>query len=277
MPGWFFIIAMGLFGLLFGSFANVVIWRLPRGESIVSPGSHCPSCDAPIAWYDNVPVLSWLVLRGRCRRCGTRIPVRYPSVEAVSGMLFVVAAWRFGVGVQAIVAALFLWGLLALSLIDVAHFRLPNPLVGALALLGAVAAVASQLIGAPIVPLVGVAGAGLFSHPAVVAFAGALAAGGTAFAIAEGYARVRKREGLGMGDVKLLGVLGLFLGLYGLLALALASMLGVIVILAVSRRSDTPLSQLRIPFGALLAAGAAIVLVAGPELWRWYLGLVGLT
>jgi len=276
VPEWYFIIVMALFGLLFGSFANVVIWRLPRGESIASPGSHCPSCGAPIAWYDNVPVVSWLALRAKCRRCGARIPVRYPAVEVASGVAFAAAAWGFGVGAQAIVAALFLWGLLALSLIDVAHFRLPNPLVGALALLGAVGAVASQLTGGPIVPLVGLAASGLLSHPIVAALAGALAAGGTAFAVAEGYALVRKREGLGMGDVKLLGVLGLFLGLYGFMALALASMLGVLVVLALSRTSEAPLGDTRIPFGALLAAGAAIVVFAGPELWGWYLGLVGL-
>lgn len=276
MPEWFFIIAMGLFGLLFGSFANVVIWRLPRGESIASPGSHCPSCDTPIAWHDNVPVLSWLALRAKCRRCGARIPARYPAVEIASGIAFASAAWRFGVGLQAVAAALFLWGLLALSLIDIAHFRLPNPLVGALAVFGAVAAVASQLTGAPIVPLVGVTETGLLSHPVLAGLAGALAAGGTAFAVAEGYALVRKREGLGMGDVKLLGVLGLFLGLYGFMALALASMLGVLVVIALSRTSEVPLGQTRIPFGALLAAGATIVVFAGPQLWGWYLGLVGL-
>ena len=276
MPEWYFIIVMALFGLLFGSFANVVIWRLPRGESIATPGSHCPSCDAPIAWYDNVPVVSWILLRAKCRRCGAPIAARYPAVEAACGVAYAAAAWRFGAGAQAVAAALLLWGLLALSLIDIAHFRLPNPLVGALAVIAGVGAVASEFTGLPIVPLVGVADSGLFSHPVVAAVLGAFAAGGTAFAVAEGYAFVRKREGLGMGDVKLLGVLGLFLGLYAFMALALASMLGVIVVLALSRTTDEPLSQTRIPFGALLATGAAIVVFAGPELWSWYLGLVGL-
>jgi leader peptidase (prepilin peptidase)/N-methyltransferase len=96
VPAWFPVLSFGLFGLLFGSFANVLIWRVPRGESIASPGSHCPGCDAPIAWYDNIPVVSWLVLRGRCRTCGTRIAFRYPLVELASGVLFVTAAIAFG-------------------------------------------------------------------------------------------------------------------------------------------------------------------------------------
>jgi len=96
IPEWYFSLSMALFGLLFGSFANVVSWRLPRGESLVRPGSHCPRCDAPIAWYDNIPVLSWLVLRGRCRQCSEPISARYPLVEAASGALFLLAALVWG-------------------------------------------------------------------------------------------------------------------------------------------------------------------------------------
>jgi len=156
IPEWYFSLSMALFGLLFGSFANVVIWRFPRGESVVRPGSHCPRCDAPIAWYDNIPVLAWLVLRGRCRQCSEPISARYPLVEAASGALFLLAALVWGPSARALFGAALFWFLLTLSLIDLEHMRLPNPLVGALALLGLVGVLLSQLLGQDVVPLVGI-------------------------------------------------------------------------------------------------------------------------
>lgn len=276
MPQWYFNMALALFGLVFGSFANVVIWRLPRGESIAQPGSHCPQCDAPIAWYDNIPLLGFAVLRGRCRSCGAKVSLRYPVVEAASGALFVLAGVRFGVGMQAVFAAAFLWGLLVLALIDVAHFRLPNPIVAVLAVVGAGGAVAAQLTGTAVVPLVGVARSGLLAQPAIASTVGALAAGGLALAVAEIYALVRGRQGLGMGDVKLLAVLGVFMGLYAFMALILASVLGSVSAVLLARRRSEALRDVRIPLGALLAIGAVVAVLVGPELWAWYLGLVGL-
>jgi leader peptidase (prepilin peptidase)/N-methyltransferase len=276
VPPWFFLMSLGLFGLLFGSFANVVIWRLPRGESISHPASHCPACDAPIAWYDNVPLVSYALLRGRCRACAATVPARYPLVEAASSALFVLAGVRFGVSVQAIAAAVFLWGLLALALIDLEHFRLPNPLVATLAVVGFVGAAAAQLLSVPLVPLIGVGATGPLAAPGVAAAAGALASGGLALLVAESYAVVRRRQGLGMGDVKLLGVLGLFLGLYAFMALVIASILGSVVVLLLARRDDVPLGELKLPLGALLALGAAVAVFVGPGLWDWYLRLVGL-
>ena len=123
----------GLFGLLIGSFLNVVIWRVPRGESIVSPPSHCPGCDTEIAPYDNIPVLSWLVLRGRCRHCGTRISVRYPLVELASAGLWVAMALRFGWSWELPAYLVLVSALLALSLIDLDTFLLPNKIVYPLA------------------------------------------------------------------------------------------------------------------------------------------------
>lgn len=276
MPQWFFTLSLGLFGLLFGSFANVVIWRLPRGESLVQPGSHCLVCATPIAWYDNVPLLSWIALRGRCRACGAPIPVRYPLVEAASGALFALSAVRFGVNLQAVFACALLWCLLVLALIDVEHFRLPNPIVGSLAAIGCAGAVVAHLSSASLVPLFAHGSTGALSHPLAASLAGALVAGGGAFALAEGYALVRKRQGFGMGDVKLLGALGVWLGLYALMAFALASVAGTLYALGRALSTEEPLGQARLPFGAFLAAGAATTVFVGPELLSAYLRAVGL-
>jgi leader peptidase (prepilin peptidase)/N-methyltransferase len=269
---------MGLFGLLFGSFANVVVWRLPRGESIVRPGSYCPSCDTPLAWYDNIPLLSYALLRGRCRACHAPISRRYPAVEAVSGGLFVVAGVLYGVSLQAVFAAVFLWGLLVLSLIDAAHFRLPNAIVGALAIVGLVGAILSQVLGVPVVPLIGMATSGPMAEPLVAALVGALAAGGLSFVFAEGYALLRKRRGFGMGDVKLLSVLGLFIGLYAFMALFIGSLLGSIYAIARARTTTRAgLGSAKLPFGAFLALGTFVCLLVGQPAWHWYLQGVGLS
>ncbi len=276
MPLWFVISAFGLFGLLFGSFANVVIWRLPRGESLAAPGSHCPACQTPIAWYDNVPLVSYAVLRGRCRACRAPIAARYPLVEAASGALFALAAWHFESVGQAAFAAVLFWFALVLGLIDLEHFRLPNPLVGALTVFGLAGVVLSHVIGSTLVPLVGMADAGWLSSPFAVALTGALVAGGLAFAVGEIYARVLGASGMGFGDVKFLGALGIFLGLHALSALIIASIIGSVYGVAVARRQGESLRDARVPLGAFLAIGAIVAAVAGPELWAGYLRLVGM-
>ena len=273
IPGWYFSLSMTLFGLLFGSFANVVIWRQPRGESIARPGSHCPGCDAPIAWYDNIPVVSWLVLRGRCRQCSEPISLRYPLVELASGILFALAAWRFGVTWQAVFAAAVFWLLLVLSLIDLDHMRLPNQLVVMLAAIALGVAFISQVLSRPIGPLVGVAMSGPLASPIVSALVGAVIAVAISGGTAAAYAAVRGRTGLGMGDVKLLGALGLVLGPYVLASLFFGSVFGLVFGLAKSR--GTTLRGQRIPFGPFLAGGAILAALFGPALLRWYLRLAG--
>lgn len=274
IPGWYFALSMGLFGLLFGSFANVVIWRVPRGESVARPGSHCPGCDAPIAWYDNIPVASWLILRGRCRRCHEPIAVRYPLVEIASGALFVLAALVWGPGLRALFGAALFWFLLALSLIDLEHMRLPNPVVGALAALGVGGALLSEFAAVHVVPITSSGGAGVAAHPLALAAIGAALGGGVPAIIALAYSALRGRSGFGMGDVKLLGALGLFLGPYVLVTFFVASLLGAVGGAIIGRGRD--LSHRRIPFGPWLAAGAAITAIAGPSLVSGYLVLVGI-
>jgi leader peptidase (prepilin peptidase)/N-methyltransferase len=275
MPQWFLILSAGLFGLLFGSFANVVIWRFPRGESISTPGSHCPTCDTPIAWYDNIPVVSWLVLRGRCRSCDARIAARYPLVEVASGVAFAAAVAAFGFGARGLVAACFFWLLLVLALIDLDCMRLPNPLVGALAAIGAVAVLAAQLTGTAIAPLVGVASGGLLSGPLASAGAGVLLGAGLSGGIAAAYGALRGKRGLGMGDVKLLGAMGLFLGPYTIMSLFFGSLLGVVA--GVIGARGRGLREARLPFGPWLAVGGVITALAGPAILAWYLGLAGIS
>jgi leader peptidase (prepilin peptidase) / N-methyltransferase len=263
-----FAAAMFVFGLLLGSFANVVIWRFPRGESLSSPGSHCPSCGAPVRWYDNIPVVSWLLLRGRCRSCGQPIASRYPAVELLSGVLWLAAAVTYGVGFQAVIGGFFFWTLLILTFIDVDTMRLPNPIVGALAVFGLIGAAISQFTDVVWVPLTAAG-----TSPLLLAVLGAVLGAGLSGAVAALYAGVRGRSGFGMGDVKLLGAMGLFLGPYVLLGLFVGSMFGAVVGIVTAARSEGGLST-KIPFGPFLALGGIFTALIGPEVVRLYMTLI---
>lgn len=271
MPVWFAILALGAFGLVFGSFGNVVIWRVPRGESIVAPPSHCPRCGQPIRWYDNVPVLSWVLLRGRCRDCGEPISPRYPAIEAASGVLWALAGWRWGVSLTSVAGALFFYLLLLLAVIDADTGRLPNPIVAWAAGIGVAAAVVTQTTGLAAGPLV--AGTGWLAAPLAGAAAGAAIGLGVSGALAAAYHAARGMAGLGMGDLKLLAAMGLFLGPWVLLAYVLGSLMGLIGGLAAilqARRAGEESSPM-VHFGPYLASGAIITALVGPSLWAGYL------
>jgi len=229
-------VALALFGLVFGSFANVVIWRFPRGESLSHPDSHCPVCETPIIWRDNIPVLSWLLLRGKCRACGVRISPRYPIVELMSGVLWVLAGVRFGMTLQTAFAIAFFYFLLLLTWIDLDTMRLPNALVGWLALIGLAGAAIAQFTGVPATPLIGESVLGVTS-PLLMAVIGALVCAVPALLLSMIMAAILKRPALGMGDVKLLGVIGIFLGGYGLMAFFVGSVLGAVYGVASAGRS----------------------------------------
>ncbi len=245
------VVASALLGLAVGSFLNVVIWRVPRHESVVSPPSHCPGCDAEIAPRDNIPVLSWLILRGRCRRCGVHISARYPLVEAGTGALWAMLALRFD-DTWALPAYLVLAaGLVALSLIDLDTFLLPNRIVYPLTVV--------------VVALFGVAA---IVGDDSAAFVRALIGGGATFAVFLGLHLVSPR-GMGFGDVKLSFVLGValgwvsgptvFLGMF--LAFLLGSVVGILLIVTkVRSRRD------HVPFGPFLAAGTMLALLLGDPL-----------
>lgn len=260
------------FGLILGSFGNVLIWRVPRGESVAFPGSHCPSCGGAIEWYDNIPVISWAALRGKCRSCAAPISPRYPLVELASAALWLLAVVVFGFTLKALVAAVFFYVLLVLTFIDWDTMRLPNPIVGTLFVIGMLGALVSQLTGLELAPLVPVSGVGVLGQPLVSAVVGALVSAGLAALIAGAYAGVRGAQGFGMGDVKLLGAMGAFLGSYGLLALFLGSILGSAYGLVLSAIVKQPLKEIKFPFGPFLAVGGILTALYGPTLWHAYLG-----
>jgi leader peptidase (prepilin peptidase)/N-methyltransferase len=238
------------FGLVIGSFLNVVVWRLPRGESLAQPGSHCPKCDAPIKPYDNVPVLSWLVLRGRCRACRTAIGPRYPLVEAVTAALYalvVAVCWddtnRIALGVALVTL------LVPVTLIDLDVRRIPNTLTAPFAVL-AVALLA--VLDADRLP----------EH---------LIAGGAAFAFFY-LAAVAKPGGMGFGDVKLAGVLGLYLGRAVAPGIFIALIGGLVIGAVVMARVGVVAGRrTKLPFGPFLALGGLIGFLVGDDIADAYL------
>jgi leader peptidase (prepilin peptidase)/N-methyltransferase len=257
MEGSFLTAAGAIFGAIIGSFLNVVIARLPEGRSLVTPGSRCGACGEPVAWHDNVPLLAWIWLRGRCRACRAPIPVRYPLVEAITALFFAYAAHRFGASIDLAAAWVLLAALVALTFIDLDHRIIPNEI---------------SLPGIPIGFLLGAMRPGV--GPAEAALGVALG-GGALFLIAWGYEKWRHMEGMGMGDVKLLAMIGGFLGWRGVvLTLLVASLTGSIVGVAAMVRSGKTL-KLAIPFGPFLAFGAVVHLFWGEDLIAWYFGLQG--
>jgi leader peptidase (prepilin peptidase) / N-methyltransferase len=236
-------------GLVIGSFLNVVAWRLPRRESLVRPRSKCPSCGASVSAYDNVPVLSWLLLRGRCRRCGEPISARYPVVEAVTGLLYVAVVLGLDGTREVVLGLLLVTFLVPITLIDLDHRRIPNALTVPAAGL-AVAAIA--LIEPSWLPEALIAGA---------------AAGGFFLIAALAYPR-----GMGMGDVKLAGVLGLYLGRAVAPSIFIALIAGVLVGAAiVARKGAAEGRKTAVPFGPFLALGGLVALFAGDGIVDAYL------
>ena len=246
-------VVAGLFGLLVGSFLNVCIFRLPRGTSVVWPASACGSCKRELRWFENIPVVSWLVLRAKCARCQAPISVQYPLVEAVTAALFVLVAALTPVGPLLAARLVFVCALVVLFAIDLEHQILPNVIT----LPGIAVGLAFALAGPP---------------GWLAAVLGALLGGGLLYAIAAGYYLVRKEEGLGMGDVKMLAAIGAFLGWQAvLLTLVLASFAGAIIgvlLIAVQRGS----MKYALPFGTFLALGALVAMLAGQPIIDWYAG-----
>ncbi|MGH2546224.1 MAG: prepilin peptidase [Actinomycetota bacterium] len=246
-------------GLIFGSFLTVVIGRLPRGESIVRPRSRCPACGAEIRARDNVPVVSWVLLRGRCRACGERISAEYPLVELATAALFAAAAGLVDPIYAASLAAPFLGIMLAIAVIDARHRVVPNRIVYPSLALFAVAIVVGDLAGGGLDALDAGLGLGLYGVPLLLV-------------------AVAVPQGMGMGDVKLAALIGLVLGSFGLSYVGVAAGMGVIgggigalVALALlgAGRKD------QIPFGPFLAGGAVVATLLGPWIADLYLSLLG--
>ena len=237
------LVLIGLLGLLIGSFLNVVIYRLPRGESLNRPASRCPSCGKPVKPYDNVPVLSWLILRGRCRSCGASISVRYPLVEALTAAVFVGAALTRGVDDDLALWLPFAAMLIAVAGIDLDHRIIPNKILLPAAIWGIVATV-------------------LFRPDNID---DSLIAGGIAF-LALFLAAVAYPAGMGMGDVKLAGVMGIYLGSAVAPAMLVAFLAGSVVGILIILREGADARKKGVPFGPFLAFGGLVGLYWGPEL-----------
>ncbi|MEM7676944.1 MAG: prepilin peptidase [Myxococcota bacterium] len=275
-----FPVLMGLLGALVGSFLNVVILRLPEGKSIVYPPSSCPKCGDRIPPWLNLPILSWLFLRGRCRSCKEPISARYPLVELLTALLFVAVARRFGIEPAAIAGAIMVSGLIVITFIDIDYFEIPDEI-----------SIWGTVVGCSIRPWA-------FDVPWWSGLVGAALGGGFLMIVRVSYQLVRKQEGMGLGDIKLLAMIGAFLGPGSLLGVVLVastfgSVYGLVAMAVEKVRGPQPaeVAEARkvrfidengeewvppphsLPFGPFLALGAITMLLIGPALQRWFVML----
>ena len=263
-----------IFGLVVGSFLNVCILRLPHGTSISTPRSHCPQCKKLILWYDNIPILSYIILGARCRRCKKKISARYPFIEALSGVVSVLLYLKYGIGIEWIIFLGFSSAMLVLAFIDLDHRILPDPIT----LNGIWIGLLSSVYLAQPSPLVTriLRAAGLdTTNPRVIALAaslfGIIVGGGLLWGVAEAYLRLRGIEGMGFGDVKMMAMVGAFLGApLTLLTIMLGSLLGSVIGLAFIRLANKT-REYELPFGTFLAFAGIISVLYGQDLIRWYI------
>jgi leader peptidase (prepilin peptidase)/N-methyltransferase len=243
-----------LLGLAIGSFLNVCIHRIPRGQSLTVPPSRCPGCEYRLRWFDNIPVISYILLRGRCRRCRTPISIRYPLVELTTMALFVIHGEAFGWSALLVPRLLFACAMVVLFAIDLEHQLLPNVIT--------LPGIAIGLISSAVLP------------PGIVdAIIGVLVGGGVLWLIGEAYFRYSGQEGMGGGDVKMLAMIGAFLGWkLVLVTLVLSSVAGSLIgvlVIAVKRGG----MKYALPYGTFLALGALVASLVGEQIVNWYVGL----
>lgn len=264
------LVAAAVFGAVVGSFLNVCIWRIPRGESVVTPRSRCPACGAPIRWYHNVPVLSWIVLRGRCAACGAPISVRYPLVELLNALAWLVVAWRFGLSAQTFLLLPFVSAMIVLFFTDWDHQILPDRVTWPLAALG--------LIVAPWNPALDLApgwfGAGTWLSRLASAGAGAAFGYGIFFFLVLTWRVLFDREALGGGDLKMMLGVGAFTGVAGVVVTIMAASIAGSLLAAPFLLVGRWRMSRELPFGCFLAPAAVFAALWGEAFVRWYLGLL---
>jgi len=263
----FFLVSSFLFGIFLGSFLNVCIWRLPLGESVATAPSHCPKCGTPIRWFDNIPIVSWLVLRGRCRSCREPISPRYVIVETLTGVLFALLLLKVGAEQQPPFTAplYFTMAMLCVTTawIDFEHRLIPDATTYPAIVLGLAFSAAFPSAW------------GVKSHlvSGLLALGSGAAAGGALALFALAGRAIAKREVIGWGDVKFVTAAGVLLGLPGaLFAMLAGSLLGTLYGVGCAVRSRRPLARTSIPLGPFLAAGCLAWMFAGEKILRWYLG-----
>lgn len=254
MPEYFLIIFIFVFGACIGSFLNVCIYRIPEGKSTIYPSSRCPQCGHSIAWYDNIPIFSYLLLKRRCRHCGMIISWRYPLIEGLSGGLAILTFLKFGLTAEALICFAFATTLLVISVIDIDHMIIPD------------------IISLPAIPICVLASLVLPGITLLGSIMGLLIGGGSLYLIAEIYYLLKKEEGMGGGDIKLLAMIGALTGWQGVIfSIFLGSAIGTVSGLSMMAIERSPNMKFRIPFGPFLSLGAVLYIFWGPELIRWYL------
>ncbi len=271
---------VGVLGAIIGSFLNVVIHRLPHEESIVFPNSRCPSCGAGIAFYDNVPVLSYLALRGRCRSCQTHISARYPLVEALTALLWVAIAWRDGLSWALPFDLIFVTAIVALVFIDAEHMILPNAITYPGIAFAIVARLAIPLLtGVPYfddLPMLlagPLAGMPIWAASLIGAVLGGLMGGGSLWLMGWTWEKLRGVEAMGLGDVKMMFMVGAYLGWrLTILNIFLGVLSGSIIGVALMMRQGKRNMQMLLPFGVFLGIGAIAALLFGTRIIEWYAG-----
>jgi leader peptidase (prepilin peptidase)/N-methyltransferase len=256
-------VTLFVFGAVVGSFLNVCIARLPEKKSLVRPGSHCPACSTPIRWYDNVPVLSFIVLRGKCRQCGSSISLQYPTVELLTAVLFVLLVRQFTNPVVLGIYAVFTCSLIVVTFIDFKHYIIPDEI-----------SIPGIFIGLAVGLLPrSVTGGQMVNGSFLNSLIGCVVGGGLLYLTALFSLAVFKKEGMGGGDIKLLGMVGAFLGWkLALMTIVLGSVLGAIVgvtLIAVRLKQRTDY----IPFGPFLALAATLSLLYGDIIFSLYISM----
>jgi leader peptidase (prepilin peptidase) / N-methyltransferase len=280
VPPLFGYIVAGVFGAIIGSFLNVVIHRVPLEESIIFPNSRCPSCGAVIAFYDNIPILSYAFLRAKCRNCKEHISFRYPAVELLTAALFVAVTWHDGLNAALPFDLVFASALLALVFIDAEHMILPNVITYPGIVFALVARVVIPLLtGTPHfddVPSLShgaLAGMPLWTVSLAGALIGALIGGGSLWLMGWTWEKLRGIEAMGLGDVKMMFMVGAYLGWRLTILTIFAGVLGgsIIGILLMARQGQRNM-QMLLPFGVFLGLGAIAALLFGAPLVEWYAG-----
>lgn len=273
-------VVIGTFGAVIGSFLNVVIHRLPREESIVFPNSRCPACGGAIVFYDNIPIISYLLLRGRCRSCQAPISARYPTVELLTGLLYAAVAWRDGLTLALPFDLIFVSAIVALIFIDAEHMLLLNSITYPGLIFALIARVViPYLVGRPyfedLEPLMGslLAGMPVWAASLIGAGIGALVGGGSLWLVGWTWEKLRGIEAMGLGDVKMMCMVGAYLGwrltvLTIFLSVLSASVIGIGLMLRQGKRD----MQMLLPFGVFLGIGTITALLVGSRIVQWYGG-----
>lgn len=258
-----------IFGTVIGSFLNVCIYRLPREESIAYPGSHCTSCNEPISFYNNIPIMSYLFLGGKCSKCNSNISLRYPIVEILTGLLFMATVWSFGLSIETLFYLIFISALIAITFIDFKHMIIPNVITYPGIIVGILfnALKTDWNYSLDLISNFSLGMQNFFSLlsevPILDSIFGVVLGGGILLLIAYSYEVIKKRQGMGMGDVKLLAMIGAFFGWEGVLfVIFLASILGSIIGISIiiAKRGDL---KYALPFGPFLSIAAVIYIFTG--------------